>query len=255
MERLRRYLLPGELEKEEGFRREIQRLAHLGLLVIGGAEIAIALFMLLARFLVSPDPEVTHLRILQALIVVAIGLATLAGAKVKSLYQWSRTLGICSGLSVAAVLIWVTTLMSVYDPTADDFIPGQITLVILVGVAAVPLRPTDTLLFGFLVECQYILLHLAAQRLDLVVTDAEPIYVLFIFMLTLLASALTAVLYEQRRSNYQARLSTVRAAEHLRLSEARNLLAQNAASVGRLAAALSHEFNSPVGALVSGVDT
>ena len=38
-------------------------------------------------------------------------------------------------------------------------------------------------------------------------------------------------------------------------AEARNLLSENAASVGRLAAALSHELNSPIGALVSGVDT
>jgi len=47
----------------------------------------------------------------------------------------------------------------------------------------------------------------------------------------------------------------VKASDNLRQAEARNLLAQNAASVGRLAAALSHELNSPVGALVSGVDT
>jgi signal transduction histidine kinase len=74
-------------------------------------------------------------------------------------------------------------------------------------------------------------------------------------MLTLLATGLTAVVYWQRRSNYQAHQNTLRAAEDLRKAEARNLLTQNAASVGRLAAALSHELNSPIGALVSGVDT
>jgi signal transduction histidine kinase len=83
----------------------------------------------------------------------------------------------------------------------------------------------------------------------------DPIYVLFIFMLSCLASALTAILYEQRRSTYEWHRSTLQASENLRQAESRNLLAQNAASVGRLAAALSHELNSPVGALVSGVDT
>jgi signal transduction histidine kinase len=39
------------------------------------------------------------------------------------------------------------------------------------------------------------------------------------------------------------------------VAESRNLLSENAASVGRLAAAVSHELNSPIGALVSGVDT
>ena len=49
--------------------------------------------------------------------------------------------------------------------------------------------------------------------------------------------------------------SMLNAAEQMRQSEARNMLAQNAASVGRLAAAVSHELNSPIGALVSAVDT
>jgi signal transduction histidine kinase len=83
----------------------------------------------------------------------------------------------------------------------------------------------------------------------------DPIYVLFIFMLTCLSSALAAVVYEQRRSTYEWHKRTLETADELRKAEARNLLSENAASVGRLAAALSHELNSPIGALVSGVDT
>ena len=45
-----------------------------------------------------------------------------------------------------------------------------------------------------------------------------------------------------------------RTAEKLREAEARNSV-ENAASVGRLAAALAMKLNSPIGALVSGVDT
>ena len=74
-------------------------------------------------------------------------------------------------------------------------------------------------------------------------------------MLTCLAAALTAVVYDQRRSTYEWHCRTLETAEKLRDAEARNLLAENAASVGRLAAAISHELNSPIGALVSGVDT
>jgi signal transduction histidine kinase len=79
--------------------------------------------------------------------------------------------------------------------------------------------------------------------------------VVFVFTLTLLATALSAVLYDQRRSTWDWHARMLQAAENLRQSETRNLLAENAASVGRLAAALSHELNSPIGALVSGVDT
>jgi signal transduction histidine kinase len=74
-------------------------------------------------------------------------------------------------------------------------------------------------------------------------------------MITCLAGALTAVLYNQRRSAYEWHTRSLETAENLRQAETRNLLAENAASVGRLAAALSHELNSPIGALISGVDT
>ena len=70
-----------------------------------------------------------------------------------------------------------------------------------------------------------------------------------------LRSALSAVVYGQRRSTYEWHRRTLETAEKLREAEARNLLSENAASVGRLAAAISHELNSPIGALVSGVDT
>ncbi|MEJ7605201.1 MAG: HAMP domain-containing sensor histidine kinase [Bryobacteraceae bacterium] len=141
-----------------------------------------------------------------------------------------------------------------YDPTAVQVIPANY-LITLVAVAAIPLRPTDTLLFGFLIESTYVVLALAVQEIHNVGVGVDPLYVLFIFMLTCLSAALTAVVYHQRRSTYEWHASTLQAAEDLRLAEARNLLSQNAASVGRLAAALSHELNSPVGALVSGVET
>ena len=51
-----------------------------------------------------------------------------------------------------------------YDPNADDAIPVNITLIMLVGAAAIPFRPTDMLLFGFLVDAMYVLLALVVQQ-------------------------------------------------------------------------------------------
>jgi Signal transduction histidine kinase len=254
-ERISRHIHAGAAEREPGFRREIQRLSHIGLQVVGGVQIGVAAFMLLARFLVSPDPSTFRLRLTEGLLVIAIGGLCLVLSRIHWLRPHSRLMAASAGLLVTSVLIWYSLLLSAYDPAADDFIPGQITLVMLVGVAAVPLRPTDTLLFGFLAETIYVMMYLLAQRLHIMKSGLDAIYVLFVCMLTLLATGLTAVVYWQRRSNYQAHQNTVRAAEDLRKAEARNLLTQNAASVGRLAAALSHELNSPIGALVSGVDT
>ncbi|HUS08207.1 MAG TPA: ATP-binding protein [Bryobacteraceae bacterium] len=254
-ERIARHIHAGAAERDEEFRHEIQRLSHIGLQVVGGVQIGVAAFMLLARFLVAPDPLTFRLRLSEGLLVIATGAACLLLSHIRIFYRYSRLLAALAGVFVTGVLIWYSLRLSAFDASADDFIPGQITLVMLVGVAAVPLRPTDTLLFGFLTESIYVMLSLLAQRLNIVHTGLDAIYVLFVCMLTLLATGLTAVVYWQRQSNYQAHLNTVSAAEDLRKAEARNLLTQNAASVGRLAAALSHELNSPIGALVSGVDT
>jgi signal transduction histidine kinase len=47
----------------------------------------------------------------------------------------------------------------------------------------------------------------------------------------------------------------LRASEDLRRTQAKLLISENAAVMGRLAAALSHELNSPIGVLASAVDT
>lgn len=52
-----------------------------------------------------------------------------------------------------------------------------------------------------------------------------------------------------------ARRRALEAAELMRHAETRAVLAESAASLGRLAAAVSHEINSPIGALNSSVDT
>jgi signal transduction histidine kinase len=254
-ERIQRYLLPGSLERDPGFRHEIERLSHIGLQVVGVVEIGVTLFMVMAHLLLDPSSELMPFRLWLGALLIGVGVLTLAAARIQALYRSARLVAAVSGLAAAVITTWFLLRMTQFDPTADDFIPGNITLITLVAVTAIPLRPTDTLLFGFLLESAYVTIALAASKLVNAGPGVDPIYVLFIFMLSCLAAALTAVLYEQRRSTYEWHRSTLQASENLRQAESRNLLAQNAASVGRLAAALSHELNSPVGALVSGVDT
>ncbi|MBI1897555.1 MAG: HAMP domain-containing histidine kinase [Acidobacteria bacterium] len=254
-ERLSRWLLPGAAEDDPGFREQILRLGRLGLQVVGGVEIAVAAFMLLARLFISPELPTFQLRVLQTALSVLTGVISLGLARVPWLYRWCRALAVASGLVIAVDMVVFAMLLSRWEAHADDLIPGQITLIMFVGVVAIPFRPLQTLLFGFLTGGVYISLAAYMQMVHGAGSGVNPIFVVFIFMLNLLATGLTVVLYEQRRASYEAHLATLRAAEDLRQAEARNLLSQNAASVGRLAAALSHELNSPVGALVSGVDT
>lgn len=254
-ERIQRYILPGSIEQDPGFREEIQRLSHIGLRVVGGVEVAVSAFMTTAHMLLDPSHETIPIRVGMLAAILAIGGLTLAGARAKGLYTHARLIASISALSVAAVLIWSLLLLTQYDPTADNSITGNIAMVMLVGAAALPFRPTDMLVFGFVVESIYVALSTIALNVYTIGQGVDPISVLYNFMLTCIAAVITAVVYGQRRTTYEWHRRTLETAEKLRIAEARNLLSENAASVGRLAAALSHELNSPIGALVSGVDT
>jgi signal transduction histidine kinase len=80
-------------------------------------------------------------------------------------------------------------------------------------------------------------------------------HIIFTLIVVFICSGLTAVIYSQRSSAYLARQQALRSFEDLRTAQARLLLSENAASQARLAAALSHELNSPIGALGSALET
>ncbi len=240
---LREYLLPWP-EEAQDFRREMDRQARIALGVIGGIQIALSLFLLLARYLVTQAGAALYFRLGEAAIIVLLGALNLALARVPAIENRARLIAAISGIVTALVLIWSSLLILAQGTTPDDFIPGQITLVMLVGVALVPLRPVDAAWLGAALGAVYVACALAARRFLGAPAGPDENYLLFVVMLTMLCVGITAVVYRQRRAAFE-----------LRQAEARVLLAENAASMARLAAALSHELNNPMGALLSGVDT
>jgi signal transduction histidine kinase len=241
-ETVRSHLLPGAIERDPLFKKEILRTARTALLVIGGVQIGVSLFMLVARSVLSPDTVALPFRTTQGLSIVVLGAMTLYCARLRRLEPWWRGIAVASGLCTVAVLIVSSLIASSYEPHADDFIPGQITLVMLVAVTVVPLRPLQV--FGMGVGNGAIYIASAMMMRSRYGAGPDPDYLLFILMLSLLCTGITAVVYQQRRANFE-----------LRQEQVRSLLAENAASQARLAAALSHELNNPMGALLSGVDT
>ncbi len=254
-EQIQKYLTPGGSENDEGFRAEILRLSRVGLQVLGGVEIGVTVLMVIANLLLDPIATALGARLTLLAVLTPLGLATIGVSRLDFLKQQYRKLACLSGVLAMAALTSFFLHMTRLDPSSDDFIPGTMTLILLVTVSAVPLKPVQTLYYGGLIIATYVICALGAWDHANLGSGVEGIYVVFGFTLTLLACALSAVLYNQRRSMWQMHRSMLTAAEQMRQSEARNMLAQNAASVGRLAAALSHELNSPIGALVSAVDT
>lgn len=254
-DRIRDNLFPGIAERDEGFRREIERLSVLSLQIIGGVQIGVSIFMLLARFVVSPESATLPLRFEQGGLIIALGLINLLAARWKGIARWARLLAVISGMVCAGILIWASLAIAARSTNPNDFIPGQITLVILITVTTTPLRPVHTLALGLAILIEYIVAATLAEHRLMEGLGPDDNYVLFIVMLTLLCTGITAVVYAQRRSHYQILQQTVEAGDALRQAQARILLSESAASLSRLAAAVSHEMNNPLGALISGVDT
>jgi signal transduction histidine kinase len=71
----------------------------------------------------------------------------------------------------------------------------------------------------------------------------------------LLCTALFAANYKRLAESWRSNQLALEAAEELRQAETRTVVAESAASMGRLAAAVSHELNSPLGAMRSAADT
>jgi len=70
-----------------------------------------------------------------------------------------------------------------------------------------------------------------------------------------LSAVLAAIIYAERLAAYRAHQQEMESAEILSTAPLRALLSENAKAVSKLSAALTHELNSPLGALRSSVDT
>jgi len=255
LELARKYLFPAANESNAGFRSEIESASRQGLRVIGAIQIVVSALMLAARFLSAPEAASLTLRSEQAGLIVALGVINVLASRVRWSARWLRAIAVLSGIAATGVLIWASLLAAAQSTIPHDFIPGEVTLVLLVSVTLLPLRPLQTLLLGLAVLVEYVSMAMVAEQTLLEGLGPDTNYVIFISMLTLLSVGITSVVYEQRWSNYEVLQQTVEAGEALRQAQNRILLTENASSLSRLAAAISHEMNNPLGAMLSGLDT
>jgi len=255
LEQFKNYLFPPTDERNPAFRYEIEQSSLRGLQIIGGIQIAVSLFMFAARFLVAAGGETLPLRSKQAALIVFVGVIDIIAAKSPWSGPLARPISIFSAVGSASVLVWASFVAASRSASPNDFIPGEITLVLLVTVTIMPLRPLHTVALGVGLVAAYFTLAKFSERTILAGLGPDPNYLIFIVMLTLLSVGITAVLYRQRWSNYEILQQTIEAGEALRQAQNRILLTENASSLSRLAAALSHEMNNPLGAMISGIDT
>src|SRR5229473_1694645 len=142
----------------------------------------------------------------------------------------------------SAALIATSLLLTPHS--SDEYISVHITTVMLAAITVAPLRPIETFLLGLSIWVSYLAAFLAGALWNLLDWSAwDPSHLAFLLMLTLLSTGLTAVLYAQLTTNDRAHQDSLRLAQDLSTAPLRALLSENAISVGKLAAALTHELN------------
>lgn len=248
-------MLPGDAESDEGFRQELLQQSHSGLRAVAGITAVAAAFLAVGRWLVLPENPGNRIAFATNGIVIFLAIVAYAFSRIERAYPSSRLIAILTAEIVAAALIGASLYLETFDMVAETFIPGQMTLAVLLIVVAVPLQPIHALIHGAIVTLLYVADIRLAAATFLPGTTIRLEYVLFMATLTLLATGLAAVLYAQRRSAYFAYLQTLQAADEVRKAQQRLALSESASSMARLSAAISHELNTPIGALKSAVDT
>jgi signal transduction histidine kinase len=254
LESIRERLLPHE-ERDARFRQYLARLTAPGVQTLAVVEIAASLLLQFARMAVGRDAAVAA-RWWQTGAMILVGLLTLLMARFGRMRAAPRLLGACSAWAAAAFLLVVSGWHRVDIVGAGDSILAAITLVLVTASALLPLLPWQALLMGLGVEGVYILSsRLAAHGEIAPAAPAGEPHHIFLVLLALLVTGIAAANYDHWRAEFAAQQEAVRVAETLAGAQLRAQLADNAISVGKMAAALSHEINSPLGTLRSSVDT
>ncbi len=238
------------------FREEIQRRSCNGLKLIGWALVAVPLGMLFAVRAIVPGLPHSGPTYVLVLGIAGSGAAALGVRRIPALYSYCRLAGAIVIVVVSCCLTWAALLRAAERAELVYLVNGQLAVVLLIALIALPFKPIQFLSIGLAMEAFCISSQqLAVSSLGLLpADDGLRLNALFLTMLTILGTAVAANQYRQIRTTHETHQSELRARDEMRDTQCRMLLSDSAASMGRLAAALSHEMNNPLGVLRSNLD-
>jgi signal transduction histidine kinase len=249
-------MLHQDAENDPGFRDSIAAASLLSLRTVGALEFVVPALMLLAGLSVVPVPVQTAGAWVPNALLAAVGLLTFGTGWTGVGRSWPRALTSISIAISVLIIIWSAIMLSEQIVWVEHYVIGYITLVMFGAAAAVPLKPLQTLALGLALSVLYLgSTRYAEQFLGWEPSGPGMRQRIFILFVTGLCTVLTIYVYRQRWRSYVAHQQALKASEDLHEAQNRLLISENAAVFGRVAAALSHELNSPIGALASAVDT
>jgi signal transduction histidine kinase len=253
LEQIRAHFLP-PAEKDPKFLDYLRRLSLPGLQTVAAVEFGTPILLTLGRWAAAPH-TISFARFMQGAAMMIAGLVTLAISTTPFSRRHARILAAVSAWISLGLLQAMAITQSVTAPDADDYSLAAITLVVVTTVSTVPFLPWQALTFGMSVEAMYGFVCFLAARSGLSLPPHGDAHHVFLIALALLSTGIAATNYRHRRDEYDANQESIRVAEALTGAQLRAQLAENAISIGKMAAALSHEINSPLGTLRSSIDT
>ena len=249
-------LFPTLEQDHPELRLELERVSRFGLRVIGGICIGGPVFLYSIGLFALPSFPDKTLMMMDGTQVL-LGIVAVAASYRRSLRKHARALGLVVGGSIALLQsVSIAGVSAEFREMLFDEAqyPAIMAMVMLIGMASLPLKPMHVFGLGLLVLGMFVRSGQVANgvgafegwdRLPLVVS----------VMVVLISTGLTTVMYQQRARAFLARLRAEQGFEALKQAQVGLLLARTAASKSRFAAAMSHEINSPLGALSSAFET
>ncbi len=243
------YLFPGAAERDPGFRGEVDRVSLRALRTIAWINMIMPATGVLVHIAAQLIEPVEHRQVYSwnVLLFLLLGGATLWLSRTAWAKRRARTLTLVNGFLAGSLLIWVSLYASGPGAQAEIASLLSIIVVLLVGVALVPALPWQILLLGGALGW----VHFVSTRLTAQWGWTEPVslhHYAGIDVVLGLCTALSAINYRKLYQNYTAHHSEMAAQERLLVSE-------NAAMLGKFAATISHELNSPLGAVSSSLES
>jgi signal transduction histidine kinase/CheY-like chemotaxis protein len=248
---------PASLEHDHGFRAVLEGLARRGLLVLGGLTVGlVSAYVAVNVFVLGMEPAweygVPHAVVLwDKSLMVASGLTVALLSRMDISVRRSR-------MAVVALAILVATA-SLLDDVANQgaFIAyGYLTLILLAVVGLMPFRPMQTLGLGAAMCLTFFLsLTQAPQFFGWEALPVRADTMVFLGVLTVMLTGVSAVLYGGRFDQYRARAAVEQlnrevAAQAEVLRDQTERLRRIEQMKDRFFANLSHELRTPLTLIV-----
>jgi signal transduction histidine kinase len=240
-------LLQPDAEEDSAFRGRLHEQSAAGLRLLGVCFLALALFMGSALAVLSaPAPPAAKALIIP---VIVISASTIWLSRYAAVRQRARTVGILVVGVLTAIILPVSLLRTTVEAGSDRNVAAQSAVMLMIALVTLPLRPIEALGLGLWCVTVYaVLAAVLGIPLNLVVVAS-------LIMMALLSTGLAYVIYTRVWQLHRTHRQQLDSSRELSRAEIRRFVAQSAATTSRMAAALSHELNTPVGALKSSIDT